>query len=158
MALTKQQELFCREYVARKFNGADAYRAAYPKSKSTSAAPNAARLIAKDSVQARIAELTEKAAADAQISPAWALRRLKIEAEYTGEGASHSARVSAVGLAMKHLGMMTEDAPHPDRQIVDLKALTDDALDRLLSAVGPLLAPELRALGGAGEGAAAAAG
>lgn len=76
MSLTRQQELFCREYIARKFNATEAYRHAYPKSAPGSAGPNSARLIANDKVQARIAELTQQAAAQEGITPAKVLREL----------------------------------------------------------------------------------
>ena len=219
--LTPQQELFCREYVARKFNGADAYRAAYPKSSPKSAESSAVRLLGNAKVQERWQEIARKAAAEADVTPAMVLRELKFiafqrksqlyrpdgtlkcpaewdeatdasvsavetveelgpaGAEETQEPQAHGGtlkrstakvvtvatrkvkrwdKVKALELYMKHFGLLTEDTPHPDRPPVDLSQLTTDALDRLLAAVGPLLAPELRALGAPGEGAPAPAG
>lgn len=76
MALTAQQELFCREYVARKFNATDAYRAAYPKSKPHAAQTSASRLLSKAMAQARVAEIVAAAASDAGVTPQRVVREL----------------------------------------------------------------------------------
>lgn len=155
MSLTPKQERFVEQYIVDLNATQAAIRAGYSPH---TARQQGDRLLTNVDVSAAVAAKQAKRSEATGITAAWALERLKREAEFDGEGSSHSARVSALGLAMKHLGMLTEDAPHPDRQLVDMKALSDDALDRILAAVAPLLAPELRALGGAGEGAAAAPG
>jgi hypothetical protein len=86
-------------------------------------------------IEANIAMRAEKIGITAE----WVLRRLQQEAEYTGKGSSHAARVSALGLAMKHLGMLKQDAPHTDRNPFDLSGLSDAELDRILLVVGPVL-------------------
>lgn len=153
--LTPKQQRFATEYLVDLNATQAAIRAGYSKK---TAMEQGYQLLQIPSVQQAVAAGQRKREIKTGITAAWALERLKREAEFDGEGSSHSARVSALGLAMKHLGMLTEDAPHPDRAVLDLKAMTDDALDRLLAAVGPLLAPELRSLGGAGEGTSDAPG
>ena len=44
----------------------------------------------------------------AAIDRDYVLRRLVEEAELSGEGASHAARIAALALLGKHLGMFTE--------------------------------------------------
>lgn len=141
MAITPEQEVFCREYVASNLNATEAYAKAYPKAKRNSARANANRLLTKDAIRARIADLTAVAQKHSGITVEWALKRLKEEAEYKGEGSSQAARVSALRIAFEHLGILTEAAPHPDRDQPDLSKLTDDAFDRLGSILAPLLRP-----------------
>lgn len=203
MALTKQQELFCREYVARKFNATDAYMAAYPKSAWASAKAHGARLVANGNVQQRIAELTQQAAAANDVTPERVLRELAfiafqrnsqvyrrdgtlknphewdeatdatvssveteevIDAADTDEeqepqphGGSlkrskaktrllRTAKVKrwdkakALDAFLKHFGLLKEDAPHPDREELDLSKLSDDAFTRIAELLAPFLA------------------
>ena len=137
MALTAQQELFCQEYVAEPIAKQAAIKAGYSKH---TAKQQGQRLLTNVDVKARIAELRKAREERTGITQDWALERLKREAEFEGEGSSHAARVSALSLAMKHLGMLKEDAPHPDRQQIDLSKLTDAALDRLAGILAPLFA------------------
>ena len=51
-----------------------------------------------------MAEQSERVEIDAD----YVIERLKTEAELTGEGSTHGARVSALGLLGKHLGMFIE--------------------------------------------------
>src|SRR5262245_7581948 len=74
--LTAQQENFCREYLAHKFNGAAAYLAAYPKAKPSSATAAASRLLANVKVQERIAELARQQATEEGVTPARVIREL----------------------------------------------------------------------------------
>ena len=133
MALTPKQERFCHEYVVD-LNGAAAYRRAYPKA-GTNADASAARLLAKPEVAARVAELQRERSERTRITAEWVLERLKaiIEAEKT----SASAGVSALGLLMKHLGMMEGVAPSPaapQEPQFDLSKLTGDQKSALLDA------------------------
>src|SRR4051812_28501930 len=80
MPLTAQQDLFCREYVAAKFNATDAYRRAYPKSKPAAAQTSASRLLSKAMIQARIAELTRPALATVGATAERVLRELEFVA------------------------------------------------------------------------------
>jgi hypothetical protein len=128
MSLGVQHERFCQEY-ARDGDALAAYRRAYPKTTSDAAArTRAAALLARPEVAARVAALRRPARppADAGPTPEWTLDRLKAEAEFAGDRASHSARVAALGLLMKHFGLLAAGAPHPDAPPLDLSKLTDD--------------------------------
>lgn len=58
-------------------------------------------------------EAGKKALADeAGINAEWVRKRLKIEAELTGKGSSHSARVAALALAAKIANMLTDKIEH----------------------------------------------
>ena len=71
-----------------------------------------ARLLANASVAAAV-QAAEQARRDrVQITQDDVLRGLHREATLTGEGASHSARVSAWALIAKHLGMFLERRQH----------------------------------------------
>lgn len=146
MSLTAKQKAFIQEYLVDLNATAAAGRAGYKD------ANIGRQLITKNNVSAAIKHAQSQREKRTNITQDWVLERLVKEAERSGKGSSHAARVSALALAMKHLGMMKEDGPHPDRKAVDLSQLTDDALDRILATVGPLLSPELRVLVGAGEG------
>lgn len=76
MALAPQQELFCRELIACKFNATEAYRRAYPKAKPSSVQPSASRLLSNAMVQQRVAELFDQAAANEGITPERVIREL----------------------------------------------------------------------------------
>jgi phage terminase small subunit len=157
VALTDKQKRFVTEYLVDQ-NAAAAYRRAKYACKNDNVAKvEGHRLLTNPNIASAIAAGQKKREEKTGITAEWALRRLQQEAELTGDGSSHSARVSALNLAMKHLGMLKEDAPHPDRPPVDMKQLTDHALDRILDSVGPLLSGELRALCGPGEGEPATA-
>lgn len=133
--LTPRMERFCQEYLLD-LNASAAYRRAYPSCKSArAAAASSAQLMARPAVSARIAELQRTAADKAALTAEWVLKRLMAEIEFKGEGSSHAARVSAIGLAMKHLGLFLEDAPNPARPSVDLSKLTDEQKAGLLLAL-----------------------
>lgn len=126
MALTAPQETFCQQFVANKGNATDAYMAAYPKSQRASATAHGARLVANGNVKARIACLIAAAAKNSGLTAEFALAQLRLAIEYRGDGWSQSAWVSALGLAFKHLGLLTEDRPHPDRATIRVSDLTPE--------------------------------
>lgn len=108
--LTARQARFAEEYLLDA-NAAAAYRrAGYKVTTDGSAESAASRLLSNVKVAERVAALQKARSAATGITAEWALRRLKIEAEYGGDGSSHSARVSAVGLAMKHLSLLADKA------------------------------------------------
>ena len=109
MSLTEKQERFAQEYVVDCNATQAAIRAGY--------APNAAqeqssRLLSKAIVKARVRELQEKVAERTAKTAEDVIRGLWREAEQTGVGASHSARVSAYGLLAKHFGLLVERHEH----------------------------------------------
>jgi phage terminase small subunit len=67
MSLTPQQERFCAEFLID-LNATAAYGRAYPGTKPAAARANAARLLAKDSVQRRLAELQAARAERCQVT------------------------------------------------------------------------------------------
>ncbi|HEX8158787.1 MAG TPA: terminase small subunit [Solirubrobacteraceae bacterium] len=108
MALTAKQERFVAEYICD-LNGAAAYRrAGYKVASDKAAAANAARLIANDSIAAAIAGAQQARQQRTGLTQDLVVESLQGEAEYYGEGCSHSARVSAWKLLGQHLGMFVE--------------------------------------------------
>ena len=106
--LSPRQQRFVDEYLVD-LNASAAYvRAGYRAKNGNVAGVSAHHLLKTPKVAAAVAEKLEDRSRETGITAAWALERLKIEAEYDGEDSSHSARVAALNLAMKHLGMLTE--------------------------------------------------
>jgi hypothetical protein len=105
--LTERQERFCREYLAGGRNAAGAYRTSYSAGRMSDKAVRVAacRLLKDVRIRARVDAVVEAAEQKTQITVESTLRRLDAEASYHGEGASHSARVSALVAIGKHLGM-----------------------------------------------------
>ena len=130
MALTPKQERFVAEYLVDLNATQAAIRAGYSAKGAT---VRGSELLANRNVAVAIAAGQKNREQRTGITQDWALERLKREAEFEGEGSSHAARVSALGLAMKHLGMLKEDAPHPDRKTLDISKLTDDAKRAILA-------------------------
>ncbi|MBP3956300.1 terminase small subunit [Gemmata sp. G18] len=127
-----RHETFCLEY-AIDLNGSAAYRRAFPKVRTDDAArTGAAKLLAKVSVRERVAELQLTRAEHTGTTQEWVLERLKREAEFEGKGASHAARVSALALVMKYLGMFKQ-GPAPARAPIDLSKIPDDLKRALLA-------------------------
>lgn len=103
MPLTAKKEAFCRAYVANGSNGTQAaITAGYSKKTARS---QAQRLLTNVDIQKRIAELKEPINKGLAINAEYVRERLKIEAERDGEGASHSARIRALELLGKDVGM-----------------------------------------------------
>lgn len=137
MSLTAKQKRFVEEYLIDLNATQAAIRAGYSKKTAGSIGEENLK---KPEIASAIFSAQRSREQRTGITQDWALERLKREAEFEGVGSSHSARVSALGLAMKHLGMLKEDAPHPDRQAIDLTALTDSALERIHNLLAPLFA------------------
>lgn len=107
--MTPKQERFVREYLIDLNATKAAERAGYsPKT----ANEQGARLLANVSIRAAVAMAQAERAVRTQIDADYVLKGLKEEAEFRGEGSSHSARVSALGLLGKHLGMFVDRHEH----------------------------------------------
>ena len=108
--MTDRQWAFCRRYVKQGFtNGTGAYRHVFPNCKSDLAAESASsRMLRNVKVSAYLSEVQARASEEVQVDANYVLEGLKEEAERLGEGSSHSARVRALELIGKHLGMFTD--------------------------------------------------
>src|SRR5690606_37579871 len=102
MALTTKQEQFCREYLVVLNATQAAIRAGYSKK---TANEQGAQNLAKLSVKKRIQELLAERAKRTELTADWVVARLRAEAEGSGKGSSPSARVRALELLGKHLGL-----------------------------------------------------
>ena len=108
-------------------NATAAYaRAGYSKK---GADAGAARLLGNVRVRAEINKLTAAAAANAVLDETWVLERLKLEAH----GDSPSARVRALELLGKHLGMFIEKHEHfgPGHQPIEQKVRVENDYDSI---------------------------
>lgn len=103
--LTPRQERFVQEYLVDLNATQAAIRAGYsPKAANR----EGCRLLTNVDIQSAITVAKQARAARAELSQDWVLRRLRIEATRKEEGASHSARVSALKLLGQHMGMFKE--------------------------------------------------
>lgn len=108
MALTARQQRFVEEYLLD-CNAAAAYRrAGYKASSNQIAAVNSSRLMANDKIREAIEMAQQHRAEQTGITSEWVLRRLKEEADYRGDDATHSARVKALELCGKHLALFVD--------------------------------------------------
>jgi len=121
--MTPKQQRFVDEYLIDLNGTQAAIRAGYS---ARSAMNHASGLLRHPEIRNAIEAAQAARRQRMQLTADWVVQRLRIEAERTGEGSSHSARVAALGWAMKLLGLCKEDAPHPDRPRIDLAKLTDE--------------------------------
>jgi hypothetical protein len=98
---------FAAEYIID-LNATRAYKRAGYTAKGHCATKNASELVTKPDVQAEIARLKAERAARVTVTQDFVIGRLLIESQHEGEGSSHAARVRAVELLGKHLGMFAE--------------------------------------------------
>lgn len=114
-----RHEAFARG-VAEGKSQTDAYTDAGYKGGPTAHA-NASRLIGNATVRARVDYLKAQAANKALVTAEDVIRGLRREAEYEGEGSSHSARVSAWEKLGKYLGIMTDRTEQSGEVIIRVK-------------------------------------
>lgn len=100
MTLTARQERFVAEYLKSGNATASAKAAGYSEK---TAEQLGHQLLKKPSVSAAIAAGQAERTKRTQIDMDYVIQRLAIEAEREGEGASHSARVQALGQLRQHL-------------------------------------------------------
>ena len=102
MTVTPRQAAFVGEYLIDLNASAAAVRAGYSQRRAQEIGY---QLLHKptvaEAIQKALAERTERVKLDAD----WVVCRLREEAEFTGEGSSPSARVKALELLGKHLGL-----------------------------------------------------
>jgi phage terminase small subunit len=104
-SLTPKQAAFVQEYLVDLNGAAAAARAGYS---GRTAKEIAAENLTKPHIAAAIAEAQAARSRRTEITQDWVLERLRAEALFDGEGASHGARIRAVELCGKHLGMFVE--------------------------------------------------
>lgn len=103
--LTPKQQRFVEEYLIEPNATQAAIKAGYSEH---TAKEMGAENLTKPHIAAALAAHRAIRAKQVGIDANWALERLKIEAELQGKGSSHAARVTAIGLAMKHLGILVD--------------------------------------------------
>ena len=100
--LTNQQQIFISEYFID-YNGRQAaIRAGYTPEH---AEKTAYRLLQQPNIQTLVSEQVEARIERASVTADWVLSRLKAEALYIGENASHGARVAALAQLAKILSL-----------------------------------------------------
>ena len=132
--LTPKQERFVEEFLVDACATQAAIRAGYS---AKTANRIASELLGKPGVQEALAKGRAVLSEKTQITAEWVLERLRHEATLTGEESTHSARVSALGLLGKHLGMFTDRVKLEGEVSVpksapdlNLKDLSDEELKR----------------------------
>ncbi len=103
--LTPKQERFVGEYLIDLNATQAAIRAGYSP---RTADKKAASWVGKGRVSEAIKSAQEARSEKAGITAEWVLQRLKTEAERQGAGAGHAARVRALELIGKHVGMFID--------------------------------------------------
>lgn len=104
MALNPRQQKFVALYLAG-HSATEAYIKAGYKTTGKSAGNSGSRLLENDEVKQAVEAAQSRANANNGITADWYAKRVKLEAEREGEGASHAARVSALKLAGDLLGV-----------------------------------------------------
>ncbi len=132
--MTPRQHLFCREYTVDLNATQAAVRAGYS---ANTANREGTRLLANPEVKAEVDRLLAERAGKVDLTAEWVLNRLRAEAEFTGEGSSHSARVRALELLGKRFGLFEERHRHEhlvelEVDDLDVRTLSDEELARLL--------------------------
>lgn len=130
--LTPKQERFVEEYLKDLNATQAAIRAGYSAHTAEQQGP---RLLGNVGIQEAIRVGQEARSKRTKIDADWVLRRLKEEADAKGEGTSHSARVKALELFCKHLGLFADETINLNlKGQVNVKhaaELSDDDLARI---------------------------
>lgn len=144
MALNPRQQKFVERYLLTG-NATQSYIDAGFTKNRASAASGADKLLRNAEICAALSAASDKGKQSAAVTAEWWFAGLKKEAEYTGEGAQHGARIKAYELLGKRL--FPDEAPPPDEKgKVPVELVTG-----LLAALGAR-----RAHPGGGGGAAGA--
>jgi phage terminase small subunit len=123
-ALTTKQQAFCREYIIDLNASAAARRAGYSAHTSEQ---QGSRLLTNVEVQAEIEQAMDERAERAEVDAAYVVERLQDEAE---NAKSDSARVAALGLLARHLGMLTDKVEVSETtHVTRVRLVLDEELD-----------------------------
>ena len=134
-ALTPRQEEFCQQYVIDYNGAAAALRAGYAKGKEgkNQSRVQASRMLSRSNIRARIRELQKEARESMHLDESEVVAVLRKVAH--DPMAVEAARVRAMELLGKHIGMWSKDGP-----MTDVTA----AIDRVAKAIdGPAASPSL---------------
>jgi phage terminase small subunit len=109
VALTAKQQRFVAEYLLDLNATQAAIRAGYSRKTARQiGTENLAKPALQEAIQAGMASRSVQTGIDQQ----YVLQGLRREAEFAGKGCSHAARVTALGLLGKHLGMFRDKIEH----------------------------------------------
>lgn len=105
MALNERQLRFVEAMLTADSAKDAAIAAGYAES---NAEYYASRLLARQDVQDELERLRAERSKRTAVTADWVVQQLQVEATDRGEGASHGARVKALELLGKHVGMFKE--------------------------------------------------
>ena len=106
MALNTQQEMFCREFIACKYNGGKAYEKVYATKKNDSARAGAVRLMKMPEIKERISQLEKEIFEENHITPEHIANELSEMA--FGEETPQNIKLKALDLLQKQTGLQTQ--------------------------------------------------
>lgn len=115
--LTDKQARFVDEYLIDLNATQAAIRAGYSEK---TAQEQSSRLLSNVKVKEAVEKAQEKVSKRALVTQEDVVKGLLTEAEWQGEGSSHSARVSAWEKLGKHLGMFKDKVEHTGKDGADL--------------------------------------
>lgn len=108
-SLSAKARRFVAEYSVDRNATQAAIRAGYSR---RTAGQQGNRLLRNVQIRKALQAAEKKAADRAEVSAAYVLASLKIEAQRTGKGASHGARVRALELLGRHVNLFPERHEH----------------------------------------------
>ena len=106
MALNTQQEMFCREFIACKYNGGKAYEKVYATKNNNSARAGAVRLMKMPEIKERINQLEKEIFEENHITPEHIANELSEMA--FGEDTPQNIKLKALDLLQKQTGLQTQ--------------------------------------------------
>lgn len=130
--ITRRQQRFVDEYLIDLNATQAAIRAGYSKA---TAGQLGAQLLKNLKVLSAIQKAQDARSKRTNVTADWVIARLMAEAELTGEGASHAARVTALTQLGRHLGLFEDKVkigPLTDKDDAEL----DATIRRLAAEIG----------------------
>lgn len=106
MALNTQQEMFCREFIACKYNAGKAYEKVYATKKNDTARAGAVRLMKMPEIKERISQLEKEIFEENHITPEHIANELSEMA--FGEDTPQNIKLKALDLLQKQTGLQTQ--------------------------------------------------
>lgn len=107
--LTEKQDMFVKEYLIDLNATQAAIRSGYSEK---TAQEQSSRLLSNVMIAEAVAKAQQERSERTEITQDDVVRGLLKEAQFTGTGATHGARVSAWSQLGKHLGMFTDRVDH----------------------------------------------